>query len=70
MRTRVLYCTFLIAYGLFILLILGTQHFLAAAHGQLIPFDEDGERVYAPALGSLSLGIGVFWLVLGSTRKE
>ena len=70
MRTRILCCTFLIVYGLFILAILGTQHLTAVVTGHLVPFDEDGERVYAPALGTISLCVGLFWLVLGSGRRE
>ena len=70
MKPLTLLCVFLITYGLFIYAFQAVQHQRARASGALIPFDEDGERVLVPGLGTICLGAGVFLLVLGSTTRK
>ncbi len=70
MKPLTLFCVFLISYGLSIYAFQAVQHQRAMAHGALIPFDEDGERVLVPGLGTVCLGAGVFLLVLSSARKR
>ena len=70
MKPLTLLSLFLISYGLFIYGFQAIQRAHARAGGRLVAFDEDGERVFAPAMGTLSLGGGVFLLVLGSTRRK
>ena len=69
MKPITLLCVFLISYGLFIYVFQAVQHQRATASGALVPFDEDGERVLVPGLGTVCLGAGVFLLVLSSARK-
>ena len=70
MKLLTLVCIFLVAYGLSIYAFQAVQHERAKVNGPLKPFDEDGERVLVPALGTISLAGGVFLLVLSSTRKK
>ena len=69
MKPLTLLCLFLIAYGLFIWIFLTVQRESARISGPLIAFDEDGERVFVPALGTVCLAGGAFLLVLGSSRR-
>ena len=68
MKPLTLLCVFLIAYGIFVYGFLAVQRARVAVSGPLIPFDEDGERVFAPAVGTIALAGGVFLLVLSSAR--
>ena len=70
MKPLTLLCLFLVSYGLSIWVFLTIQRESAKVSGPLIPFDEDGERVFVPALGTICLAGGVFLLVLASTRKK
>ena len=70
MKPLSLVCVFLISYGAFILAIQGIEHLRVSASGRLKPFDEDGERVFVPGLGTICLGGGIFLLVLSSSRKQ
>ena len=70
MKPLTLFCVFLIAYGVFIYAFEAAEHVRASTGGHLIAFDEDGERVLAPGLGTVCLGGGLFLLVLGSTRRK
>ncbi len=70
MKPLTLLCIFLVSYGLFIYVFQAVEHQRASAGGRLIPFDEDGERVLLPGLGTVCVGGGVFLLVLGSTRRK
>ena len=70
MKPLTLLCLFLIAYGLFIWIFLTVQRESARVSGPLIPFDEDGERVFVPALGTVCLAGGAFLLVLSSSRRR
>ena len=70
MKPLTLLCVFLISYGLFIYAFQAVQRVRAGTSGRLVPFDEDGERVFIPALGTICLGGGVFLLVLNSARKK
>ena len=70
MKPLTLFCVFLISYGLFIYAFQAIQRERARSSGRLIAFDEDGERVFVPAMGTLCLGGGVFLLVLSSTRRK
>ncbi len=70
MKPLTLFCLFLVAYGLFIWIFLTIQRESARASGPLVPFDEDGERVFVPALGTICLAGGIFVLVLDSARKK
>lgn len=60
----------LISVGLLILVIQSALHVHARVQGKLRPFDEDGERVLVPFVGTMCLGGGIFLLVLTSGRKE
>ena len=70
MKPLTLFCVFLIAYGLFIYAFQAVEHARASANGHLVAFDEDGERVLVPGLGTVCLGGGIFLLVLSSTRRK
>ncbi len=70
MKPLTLLCIFLVSYGAFIFAFQGFLHARASATGHLKPFDEDGERVFVPGLGTVCLGGGVFLLVLTSGRKK
>lgn len=70
MKPLNLLCVFLISYGLFIYAFQAVQRVRISASGPLKPFDEDGERVFVPALGTICLCGGVFLLVLDSARKK
>ena len=70
MKPLTLFCVFLISYGLFIYAFQAIQSERVRMSGHLIAFDEDGERVFVPAMGTLCLGCGVFLLVLSSTRRK
>ena len=70
MKPLTLFCIFLVSYGVFICGFLAVQRAHAAVGGPLIPFDEDGERVLVPALGTISLAGGAFLLVLSSARRK
>ena len=69
-KCRVALCAVLISVGVVILFWQSVQHFRAAQHGPLKPFDEDGERVGVPFLGVVCLGGGMFLLVLTSGQKK
>ncbi len=70
MKPLTLLCVFLISYGLFIYAFQAVLHQRAKISGALVPFDEDGERVLVPGLGTVCLGAGVFLLVLSSTTRK
>ena len=70
MKRRILVGKILIAFGLLILVGLAVAHFHAAAHHQLHPFDEDGEPVFVPFIGTISLGVGLFLLALSGSSKK
>ena len=70
MKPLTLLCLFLVAYGVSVWIFLTIQRETARVSGPLIPFDEDGERVFVPALGTICLAGGVFLLVLDSARKK
>ena len=70
MKPLTLLCVFLMAYGVFVCGFLAVQRAHATVGGPLIPFDEDGERVFAPALGTIALAGGAFLLVLSSARRR
>lgn len=70
MKPLTLFCIFLISYGLFIYAFQAVQRERARSNGPLIPFDEDGERVFVPALGTICLAGGAFILVLNSNRRR
>ena len=69
MKWRILTGKLLIALGLLILAGLAIAHVYAASHHQIRPFDEDGEPVFIPFLGTVSLGIGLFMLALSGGPK-
>ncbi len=60
----------MISAGVAILAWQSFQHWQAARHGSLKPFDEDGERVSIPFLGVVCLGGGMFLLVLTSGQRK
>lgn len=71
MISRTLLSKILIGVGLLILVVQGVLHVYAASHGALRPFDEDGERVFVPFVGTVCLGAGIFLMALsGSGRKD
>ena len=70
MKPLTLLCIFLIAYGASILVFQAVQHVRVSARGRMKAFDEDGERVFVPGLGTVCLGGGIFLLVLTSGRRR
>ena len=63
----------LIGVGLAILMVQGALHLYTASQGKLRAFDEDGERVVVPFIGTICTTGGLFLLALsggGSGRKE
>ena len=70
MKPLTLLCVFLIAYGVFLYAFEAAEHVRASVSGRLVAFDEDGERVLVPGLGTVCLGGGIFLLVLSSARRK
>lgn len=69
MKSRILLGKVLVGVGLLILVALVSLRLYAASHGNLKPFDEDGERVFVPFLGTICLGSGVFLLALSGGNR-
>ena len=69
MKRRILLGKILITVGLLILVGLVVAHLYGAVHHQIHPFDEDGEPVFIPFLGTILLGTGIFLLALSGNNK-
>ena len=70
MKSRILLGKVLIGVGLLVLVTLAALHLYAASRGNLKPFDEDGERVFVPFMGTVCLGTGLFLLALSGGSRN
>ena len=70
MKRRNLLGKTLVAAGLIILFGLLAAHWYTAAHHRIHPFDEDGEPVFIPFLGTILLGSGLFVLALSGGKEN